>query len=411
MKVKRILSLILSLCLVLTGVVSVSLAESSEEPEGALESDNELSVIMEDEAEILLSAASEDEPDEDVPPDEDEEEPVEDESDPVEDADSADEDIPDDDAEEPDEPEDPVEEPMEDPADEPVEEPAEEPSEISEDLTPVPTGITLDEPVEEPAEEPSEEPVEEPADEPVEAPVEEPIEEPAEEPVEEPESADPAPEIGDDNETEMSGGFTPAGSGEARPETGTAPATGPDAAVSFRDVAADGWYAEAVLKAASKGIMNGMGDGTFAPQANLTRAMLVQILYNLEGRPAVSGGAAFGDVAPGAWYSPAVAWAAGEKLVEGYAGNYDPLADITREQLVTVLWRYARWKGAAASGGSLEGFADAAEVSSWATDAMGWAVGVGLLKGRTADTLAPRGEATRAEVATLMLRFTALTDT
>ena len=71
MKVKRILSLILSLCLVLTGVVSVSLAESSEEPEGALESDNELSVIMEDEAEILLSAASEDEPDEDVPPDED----------------------------------------------------------------------------------------------------------------------------------------------------------------------------------------------------------------------------------------------------------------------------------------------------------------------------------------------------
>ena len=186
MKVKRILSLILSLCLVLTGVVSVSLAESSEEPEGALESDNELSVIMEDEAEILLSAASEDEPDEDVPPDEDEEEPVEDESDPVEDADSADEDIPDDDAEEPDEPEDPVEEPMEDPADEPVEEPAEEPSEISEDLTPVPTGITLDEPVEEPAEEPSEEPVEEPADEPVEAPVEEPIEEPVEEPVEEP---------------------------------------------------------------------------------------------------------------------------------------------------------------------------------------------------------------------------------
>ena len=96
MKVKRILSLILSLCLVLTGVVSVSLAESSEEPEGTLESDNELSVIMEDEAEILLSAASEDEPDEDVPPDEDEEEPVEDESDPVEDADSADEDIPDD---------------------------------------------------------------------------------------------------------------------------------------------------------------------------------------------------------------------------------------------------------------------------------------------------------------------------
>ena len=201
MKVKRILSLILSLCLVLTGVVSVSLAESSEEPEGALESDNELSVIMEDEAEILLSAASEDEPDEDVPPDEDEEEPVEDESDPVEDADSADEDIPDDDAEEPDEPEDPVEEPMEDPADEPVEEPAEEPSEISEDLIPVPTGITLDEPVEEPAEEPSEEPVEEPADEPVEAPVEEPIEELAEEPVEEP-VEEPAEELAEEPEEE-----------------------------------------------------------------------------------------------------------------------------------------------------------------------------------------------------------------
>lgn len=178
-----------------------SLNESSEEPEGALESDNELSVIMEDEAEILLSAASEDEPDEDVPPDEDEEEPVEDESDPVEDADSADEDIPDDDAEEPDEPENPVEEPMEDPTDEPIEEPAEESSEISEDLTPVPTGITLDEPVEEPAEEPSEEPVEEPADEPVEAPVEEPIEEPAEEPVEEP-VEEPAEELAEEPEEE-----------------------------------------------------------------------------------------------------------------------------------------------------------------------------------------------------------------
>ena len=233
---------------------------------------------------------------------------------------------------------------------------------------------------------------------------------PEPEPAKEPEPTDPTPEAGNDNETELSGDFAPAGSGGARPEAGTAPATGNAAAVSFRDVAAGQWYTEAVLEAASKGIMNGMGDGTFAPQANLKRAMLVQILYNLEGRPAVSGGAAFGDVAPGDWYAPAVAWAAGEKLVEGYGGNYAPLADITREQLVTVLWRYARWKGAAASGGSLEGFADAAEVSSWAAEAMGWAVGAGLLKGRTADTLAPRGEATRAEVATLMLRFTALTE-
>ena len=132
----------------------------------------------------------------------------------------------------------------------------------------------------------------------------EPAEEP-EEPAPDPEQEDPDPETGNENETEMSGGFVSIDVGE----TGSSPApeTGAPTAVRFSDVTAEKWYAEAVTEAASQGIMNGMGDGTFAPQANLTRAMLVQILYNLEGRPAASGGAPFRDVASDAWYSPAVA--------------------------------------------------------------------------------------------------------
>ena len=277
----------------------------------------------------------------------------------------------------------------------------------------VPIGIGVTQPDPEPAEEPT--PAEEPEPEAPSPPdgndneTELAPSEPA--PESEPETdreTEPGTAPADGNETELDSGFVPIGIGASQPRAGTAPETGAPAAVSFNDVTSGKWYAAAILKAAQKGIMNGMGDGTFAPQANLTRAMLVQILYNLEGRPAVSGGTPFGDVAEGDWFAPAVAWAAGEKLVEGYEGNYDPLADITREQLVTVLWRYARRKGDAAPCGSLEAFADRGEVSSWAAEAMAWAVGTGLINGRSADTLAPRASATRAEVATLILRFTAL---
>jgi len=207
MKAKRILTFILSLIMMITCTVAVAEEPAAEEP---LESETELSVIMEDEIEIvqaeaLLGAAPEEEPEDDTDlPDDEEDIPDEDEPDPSEDEDlTEDEDIPEDEDEPTDEPEDPIEEPEDEPveADEPSEDPIEEPGnekpEIPEDLIAEPTGISLEEPVEEPIEEPAEEPAEEPTEEPVETPdeepepVEEPTEEPVEEPIEEPAEEEP----------------------------------------------------------------------------------------------------------------------------------------------------------------------------------------------------------------------------
>ncbi len=203
MKVKRILSLILSLCLMLSGM-AVSLAES-EEPEGGLESDTSLSIIMEDEAEIEFSALAPDEDlDADNDLDEDEEDPADVDSDEDEDIDEdEDEDISDIEDEDPADSDEPEDEPSDEPADDPDKEPFELPEDLPEDLIVVPTGISIDElteeptseptevPVEEPAEEPTSEPVEEPTEEPVEEPAEEPVEEPTEEPEEEPAEEEP----------------------------------------------------------------------------------------------------------------------------------------------------------------------------------------------------------------------------
>ncbi len=123
----------------------------------------------------------------------------------------------------------------------------------------------------------------------------------------------------------------------------------------FSDVNPDAWYYEAVCFVSARGIMNGNGDGSFSPDSKLTRAMIVQILYNLEGRPSATTGNQFSDVVPDKWYASAVSWAVSSGLVEGYDGRFDPDKDITREQLVTILRRYSVYlgKNAIPAGGNI----------------------------------------------------------
>ena len=139
----------------------------------------------------------------------------------------------------------------------------------------------------------------------------------------------------------------------------------------------------------------------------MTRAMLVTVLYRLEGKPAVSGANAFSDVTSGEWYTDAVIWANANGIVGGYGsdlfGTNDP---ITREQMAAMLLRYADYKKCdTAKTNDLAAYADADVIASYAMDAMKWANAEGLITGRTATTLAPSGTATRAEVATILMRF------
>ena len=177
----------------------------------------------------------------------------------------------------------------------------------------------------------------------------------------------------------------------------------------FTDVDETAWYAEAVTYVVGEDLMNGTSATTFAPGQTLTRSMMAQILYNLAGQPAVEGSAAFTDVAAGAWYADAVAWAAGSGIVKGYsAAAFGPEDAVTREQLAVMLYQYAQYQKYDVSGslsGSLSGFADGANTSSWAVEAVEWAVQNGLLSGKDGSRLDPTGTATRAEVAAILMRF------
>ena len=149
--------------------------------------------------------------------------------------------------------------------------------------------------------------------------------------------------------------------------------------------------------------MRGVSASRFNPNGGTSRAMVVTILYRLAGEPAVSGSAAFRDVVPGAWYEKAVIWASTNGVVNGFAdGTFAPDAPVTRQQLAAILWRYA---GSPTASGSLSAFADAAEVSAFAVDAMVWAVGQDILRGDNGKLLSQAG-ATRAQLAAMLQRFT-----
>ena len=174
----------------------------------------------------------------------------------------------------------------------------------------------------------------------------------------------------------------------------------------FTDVTEGDWFYDAVRYAYETGLMDGVGDSLFAPNSDTTRAQLVTILYRLEGQPAPSGDSGFSDVAAGTWYTDAVAWAAANGIVNGTTDTtFAPGEDITREQLVTVLYRYAESKGYDVSASAdLSGYPDAGQVQDYAQPAMAWAVAEGIVEGVDGN-LNPAGNATRAQIATILMRF------
>lgn len=180
------------------------------------------------------------------------------------------------------------------------------------------------------------------------------------------------------------------------------------APAGFTDVPEDAWYKEAVDYVAENGIMSGVGNNKFDPLGTTTRGMIVTILYGLEGKPAVSGSSPFDDVAEGQWYTDAVIWANANGIVAGYGnGKFGPTDNITREQFATILYVYAQYKGYdTAKAADLSGYADAADISAYAVNAMKWANAEGMITGRTATTLVPGGNATRAEAAAIFKQFT-----
>ena len=175
----------------------------------------------------------------------------------------------------------------------------------------------------------------------------------------------------------------------------------------FTDVKSGDWFYEAVQYVYDKGMMTGVSADRFAPASTTTRGMIVTILYRLENEPEVSGGSAFTDVESGAWYADAVAWAAANDIVNGTsATTFAPNSPITREQMAAILYRYAAYKGYDVSQkADLSGYTDATSISGYAKDALAWANAQKLITGVTDTTLNPQGSATRAQVATILMRL------
>lgn len=177
--------------------------------------------------------------------------------------------------------------------------------------------------------------------------------------------------------------------------------------LNFTDVKESDWFFKGVEYVVDKGIMSGVSENEFAPSGKLTRAMLVQMLYNMESRPACDAENAFMDVPVGQWYTDAVIWANDAKIVSGMGeGLFAPNMEITREQMVAMLYNYAKYKGYDVTASTdLSKFADNASVSAWAQPAMQWAVAEGYISGMGDNQLAPQGTATRAEIASVIMRF------
>ena len=176
----------------------------------------------------------------------------------------------------------------------------------------------------------------------------------------------------------------------------------------FTDVKETDWFYDAVAYAYTNGLFNGTSNTTFSPNDSMTRAMLATVLYRMADEPAgVGENAPFTDVVMDSWYTDAVAWANENGIVSGYGnGLFGGNDSITREQLVVMLYRYAKFmKHDTAAAGDLSAFTDAGDASDWAVEALRWAYAEGLITGRTATTIVPQGTATRAEVATLLMRF------
>ena len=185
-------------------------------------------------------------------------------------------------------------------------------------------------------------------------------------------------------------------------------ALNPTPNVDFLDVSRVDWFYYDVRYVCENGLMNGTSRNRFSPYGTATRGMLVTILYRMENEPRCFGSAAFSDVKPGAYYEKAVVWASQNNIVSGYTdGTFRPDAPVTREQLASILYRYTLYRGQDVSAGettSLSGYGDAQAVSSYALPAMRWACGTGILQGANGK-LNPSGLATRAQLAAMLHRY------
>lgn len=177
----------------------------------------------------------------------------------------------------------------------------------------------------------------------------------------------------------------------------------------FRDVPEAAWYAGAVERVCAAGLMNGTGPRTFSPGGTVTRGQTAAILYRLAGEPAVYG-SSFSDVPASAYYARAVAWAARQDLVNGFAdGSFRPDQPVSRQQLAAILWRYAKLERAdSGRRASLQSYRDAGEVSAYAEEPLKWALAEGILQGTKDGGLLPQGRAARGQAAVLLERFQGL---
>ncbi len=176
----------------------------------------------------------------------------------------------------------------------------------------------------------------------------------------------------------------------------------------FTDVLPGTWYFDAVEKIVEMGLFAGTSATEFSPNMPMTRAMLVTVLYRLEGKPSVIADVTFKDVGAGEWYTDAIAWASVNGIVSGYsADKFGTNDSISRQDMVTIFYRYLKYKGLTpAEGASLDLYTDADKLSDYAKPAMEWANATGLVKGTSDTTLSPKDNCTRAQVATIVLRYT-----
>ena len=184
------------------------------------------------------------------------------------------------------------------------------------------------------------------------------------------------------------------------------PASKPEVKLPFTDVSTSDWFYDDVAFVYKNGLFSGTDSRSFSPNASMTRAMLVTVLYRLEGEPTVTGRSSFTDVRSGAYYEKSVIWAAANGIVTGTdSTSFSPDAKVTREQLAAILYRYAQYRKLDTdTSAKLNSFTDADSVSAYASEALGWAVSEGLINGASGK-LMPKGDATRAQVAAILHRF------
>ena len=176
--------------------------------------------------------------------------------------------------------------------------------------------------------------------------------------------------------------------------------------MSFKDVSEKNWFYDDVLFVYNRNIMTGTSEDEFSPNATLTRAMMITVIHRLSGEDAVSAENIFTDVVKDTWYEDAVRWGYENKIVSGVGnGKFSPMGNLTREQLCVMLYNYTKHLNKKTDKAELTSFADYKSVSSWATDAVSWAVDAGIITGKGDGILAPRDGATRAEMATCIRRY------